>query len=88
VVATGAAIVSPARRVDPDVLTDWIEAAGIVVLALGTGGAAAGAVLGRAVLGIGVWLCVTAAVLLASSGLLTWHNARKIGDQRRDGGDR
>lgn len=64
-------------RLNLDVLTTWLDLGGLLLIALGLGALAAGALLGPVVLGIGVWATVTGLAVSAGSALVAWHNDRK-----------
>lgn len=64
-------------RVNLDDLTTWLDLGGLLLIALGLGALAAGALLGPVVLGVGVWAAVTGLAVSAGSALVAWHNDRK-----------
>jgi hypothetical protein len=61
--------------VDREYLTDLLDLAALLLVALGLGALAGGWLIGPVVLGLGTWLLVTGVSLLAGSVLIGWHNA-------------
>jgi membrane protein implicated in regulation of membrane protease activity len=56
-----------------DLVTDLLDLAGLVLLALGLGALAAGSMLGSTWVGVGLGLAVTGLVLIAACRVIDWQ---------------
>lgn len=60
--------------VNRETVTDWLDLAALVLVAIGLGALAGGWWIGTAVLGLGLWALVTGVSMLVGSVLIGWHN--------------
>lgn len=59
---------------DRETVTDWLDLAALVMVAIGLGALAGGWLIGPVVLGLGLWALVTGVSVLVGSVLVGWHN--------------